>query len=62
MRKTKPMIAKKMATKPKKESLTSQFHYPEPITTGKKRPKFRNVMERKEVSVKYYLSMLYKAA
>lgn len=49
MRKTKPMIAKKMATKPKKVSLTSQFHYPEPITTGKKRSKFRDVMEKKEV-------------
>lgn len=37
----------------------SKFHYPEPTTTGKKRPKFRDVMEKKEVSVKYYLSTAY---
>lgn len=37
----------------------SQFHYPKPTTTGKKRPKFRDVMEKKEVSVKYYLSTTY---
>lgn len=37
----------------------SQFHYPEPTTSGKKRPKFRDVMEKKEVSVKYYLSTTY---
>ena len=37
----------------------SKFHYPEPTTTGKKRPKFRDVMEEKEVSVKYYLSTTY---
>lgn len=37
----------------------SNFHYPEPTTTGKNRPKFRDVMEEKEVSVKYYLSTTY---
>ena len=37
----------------------SEFHYPEPTTTGKKRPKFRDVMENEEVSVKYYLSTTY---
>lgn len=37
----------------------SKFHYPEPISTGKKRPKFRDVMEREPVSVKYYLSNTY---
>lgn len=37
----------------------SQFHYPEPTTTGNNRPKFRDVMEEKEVSVKYYLSTTY---
>lgn len=35
------------------------FHYPKPITTGDKRPKFRDVMEENEVSVKYYLSTTY---
>ena len=35
------------------------FHYPEPTTTGDKRPKFRDVMEEHEVSVKYYLSTVY---
>lgn len=35
------------------------FHYPEPTTTGDKRPKFRDVMEMQEVSVKYYLSTAY---
>ncbi len=35
------------------------FHYPDPITTGDKRPKFRDVMEEHEVSVKYYLSTTY---
>ena len=35
------------------------FQYPEPITTGDKRPKFRDVMEKEEVSVKYYLSTAY---
>ena len=37
----------------------SHFHYPEPTTPGKKRPKFRDVMEKNEVSVKYYLSTTY---
>lgn len=37
----------------------SDFHYPEPTTTGNKRPKFRDVMEEHEVSVKYYLSTTY---
>lgn len=37
----------------------SQFHYPEPISTGEKRPKFRDIMEKKPVSVKYYLSNTY---
>ena len=37
----------------------SKFQYPEPTTTGKNRPKFRDVMEEKEVSVKYYLSTAY---
>ncbi len=35
------------------------FHYPEPTTPGEKRPKFRDVMEKQEVSVKYYLSTTY---
>jgi len=35
------------------------FHYPDPITTGENRPKFRDVMEKNEVSVKYYLSTTY---
>lgn len=37
----------------------SQFIYPEPLTTGKKLPRFRDVMEKDEVSVKYYLSTVY---
>lgn len=37
----------------------SDFHYPEPTTLGDKRPKFRDVMEENEVSVKYYLSTTY---
>lgn len=37
----------------------ADFHYPEPTTTGDKRPRFRDVMERDEVSVKYYLSTAY---
>ena len=37
----------------------ADFHYPAPITTGEKRPKFRDVMEKNEVSVKYYLSTAY---
>lgn len=37
----------------------SKFHYPEPTTVGDKRPKFRDVMEKEEVSVKYYLSTTY---
>lgn len=36
-----------------------QFRYPEPQTTGRKRPRFRDVMEKDEVSVKYYLSNVY---
>lgn len=35
------------------------FRYPEPTTTGDKRPKFRDVMEKEVVSVKYYLSTTY---
>jgi DNA (cytosine-5)-methyltransferase 1 len=37
----------------------SNFHYPQPTTLGEKRPKFRDVMEENEVSVKYYLSTAY---
>lgn len=37
----------------------SAFKYPEPTTTGDKRPRFRDVMEEHEVSVKYYLSTTY---
>jgi len=37
----------------------SKFKYPEPQTTGENRPKFRNVMEKKVPSVKYYLSDVY---
>ena len=37
----------------------TDFHYPEPTTTGDKRPRFRDVMEKEEVSVKYYLSTAY---
>ena len=37
----------------------NKFHYPEPLTIGDKRPRFRDVMEEKEVSVKYYLSTVY---
>ena len=37
----------------------SNFQYPQPITTGINRPKFRDVMEEEEVSVKYYLSTAY---
>jgi len=36
-----------------------KFKYPEPQTTGDKRPRFRDVMEKEEVSVKYYLSTVY---
>lgn len=36
-----------------------KFKYPEPQTTGDKRPRFRDVMEDREVSVKYYLSTVY---
>ena len=35
------------------------FQYPEPQTTGKKRPKFRSIMEKSVPSVKYYLSNVY---
>ena len=35
------------------------FVYPESTTTGDKTPKFRDVMEEREVSVKYYLSTAY---
>lgn len=35
------------------------FHYPEPQTIGSNRPKFRDVMEKKVPSVKYYLSTVY---
>lgn len=37
----------------------SKFHYPNPTSTGNNRPKFRDVMEEDEVSVKYYLSTTY---
>lgn len=37
----------------------TNFHYPEPQTTGEKRPRFRDVMERNVPSVKYYLSTVY---
>lgn len=37
----------------------NDFKYPEPISIGDKRPRFRDVMEEKEVSVKYYLSTAY---
>ncbi|MGI6244072.1 MAG: DNA cytosine methyltransferase [Prevotella sp.] len=36
-----------------------KFEYPEPITPKGMRPKFRDVMEAEEVSVKYYLSTTY---
>ncbi len=38
---------------------SSKFKYPEPTTPDDKRPKFRDVMEEDEVSVKYYLSTVY---
>lgn len=37
----------------------TKFKYPEPQTVGDKRPRFRDVMEKNEVSVKYYLSTVY---
>ena len=37
----------------------NNFHYPDPITQEDKRPRFRDVMEDHEVSVKYYLSTQY---
>lgn len=37
----------------------SNFKYPEPQTVGDQRPRFRDVMEKEEVSVKYYLSTVY---
>ena len=37
----------------------SKFKYPEPQTTGENRPRFRDVMEKKVPSVKYYLSDVY---
>ena len=37
----------------------ANFHYPEPTTPGDKRPRFKDVMEENEVSVKYYLSTVY---
>ena len=36
-----------------------KYEYPEPITTGKNRPKFRDVMEKQVPSVKYFLSDVY---
>lgn len=36
-----------------------KFEYPEPQTVGENRPRFRDVMEKNEVSVKYYLSTVY---
>lgn len=38
---------------------TAHFEYPEPTTPEGHRPKFKDVMEDKEVSVKYYLSTQY---
>lgn len=35
------------------------FHYPKPTTPDGHRPKFKDVMEDHEVSVKYYLSTVY---
>jgi DNA (cytosine-5)-methyltransferase 1 len=37
----------------------TKFSYPEPQTVGINRPRFRDVMEKEEVSVKYYLSTVY---
>lgn len=37
----------------------TQFHYPEPTTPEGHRVPFKAVMEKKEVSVKYYLSDVY---
>ena len=37
----------------------NKFEYPEPQTVGENRPRFRDVMEENEVSVKYYLSTVY---
>lgn len=37
----------------------SKFKYPEPTSKGENRPKFRDVMEKRVVSVKYYLSNTY---
>ena len=37
----------------------SKFKYPEPQTTGDKRPRFCDVMEKYAPSVKYYLSNVY---
>ena len=37
----------------------NNFHYPEPQSVGDNRPRFRDVMEDHEVSVKYYLSTVY---
>lgn len=38
---------------------TTQFHYPEPTTPEGHRVPFKAVMEKNEVSVKYYLSDVY---
>ena len=37
----------------------AEFEYPEPQTTGDKRPHFSDVMEKEVPSVKYYLSTTY---
>ena len=37
----------------------NKFQYPEPQTTGNKRPRFLDVMEKSAPSVKYYLSNVY---
>lgn len=37
----------------------SKFKYPEPLTVGDNKPKFRDVMEKTVPSVKYYLSDVY---
>jgi DNA (cytosine-5)-methyltransferase 1 len=37
----------------------NDFHYPEPTTPEGKRVPFKKIMEKKEVSVKYYLSDVY---
>lgn len=38
---------------------SSKFQYPKPKTTGEKRPRFQDIMEKEVPSVKYYLSTVY---